>query len=134
MTPDLAPLYALLDARPHPVEVLAAGEPTHGEPAFQTLRNHLLAGLAGRGFRSIVLETDRVRGRRVDAYVRDGADDDLDAVLTDGFSHGWGAFAGNRELVAWLREHNAAVAPDERIAFHGFDAATEIDSAPSPGP
>ncbi|MDP9795474.1 hypothetical protein J2S43_003986 [Catenuloplanes nepalensis] len=134
MTFELSPLHALLDARPTPVEVLALGEPNHGEPAFQTLRNEVLAALAGRGFRSIALETDRVRARLVDDYVRGGAEADLDTVLADGFSHGWGAFAGNRELVTWLREHNAQVPPEERIAFHGFDAATEVDSAPSPRP
>ncbi|MDR7274814.1 DUF6194 family protein [Catenuloplanes atrovinosus] len=134
MTFGFSPLYALLDARPAPVEVLACGEPTHGEPAFQTLRNELLSGLAARGFRSVALETDRLRARLVDAYVRLRTDADLETVLADGFSHGWGAFPGNRELVVRLREHNHGLPPEERIAFHGFDAPTEVDSAPSPLP
>lgn len=134
MTSEFSPLFALLDARPATPEVLAVGEPTHAEPAFLTYRNTLLAALAGRGFRSIALETDRFRARRVDAYVRELADDDLDAVLAEGFSHGWGGHAGNRELVEWLRTHNASLAPEERIAFHGFDAPLEVSSAPSPGP
>ncbi|WP_033337423.1 DUF6194 family protein [Catenuloplanes japonicus] len=134
MTSEFSPLFALLDARPVTPEVLAVGEPTHAEPATLTYRNDLLAALAGRGFRSVALETDRFRARRVDAFVRLHADDDLDAVLAEGFSHGWGAHAGNRELVEWLRARNAAVEPGERIAFHGFDAPLEVASAPSPGP
>ncbi|GAB7038662.1 MULTISPECIES: DUF6194 family protein [Catenuloplanes] len=134
MTFDLAPLLALLDTRPTPVEVLAIGEPHHGEPAFQTLRNEVLLAVAARGFRSIALETDRVRARLVDDHVRGAADTDLDTVLADGFSHGWGTVTGNRDLVVRLREHNASVAPADRISFHGFDAPTEVDSAPSPRP
>jgi hypothetical protein len=134
MTSEFARLFDLLDARPTPTEVLAVGEPTHGEPAFLTYRNDLLAALAGRGYRSVALETDRFRAERVDAYVRALADDDLDTVLAEGFSHGWGGHTGNRELVVQLRAHNAAVAPGDRIAFHGFDTPLEVSTAPSPGP
>lgn len=132
MTFDFSPLFALLDTRPAPLEILAVGEPNHGEPAFQALRNDLLFAAAAHGVRSIALETDRVRARLVDDYVRGEAETDLETVLADGFSHGWGAFTGNRDLLVRLREHNASVAPEDRIAFHGFDAPTEVDSAPSP--
>ncbi|MEU8764305.1 erythromycin esterase family protein [Streptomyces sp. NPDC048659] len=111
--------------------LLGLGEPSHQEPAFGRLRNVLLASLAGRGFRSVALETDRVAALRVDAYVR-GGDDDLDAVMAEGFSHGFGALDANRELVAWMRAHNAERPPAERLAFHGFDLPTENYSAPSP--
>ncbi|GAA3455137.1 erythromycin esterase family protein [Dactylosporangium matsuzakiense] len=112
-------------------ELLAFGEPVHAEPAFRHRRNAMLAELAGRGFRSIVLEVDRVAALVVDDYVREGVGE-LESVLAAGFSHGWGAFAGNRELVVWLREYNSTRDAPDRIAFHGFDAPMENMSAPSP--
>jgi erythromycin esterase-like protein len=112
-------------------ELLAIGEPTHLEPAFATVRNKLLVELAEQGFRSIVLETDRVAALVVDDFVRRGAGS-LDAVMSDGFSHGFGELAGNRELIAWMRDHNEGRAEDEQLACYGFDIPTEMVSAPSP--
>ena len=51
--------------------------------------------------------------------------------LTTGISHGWGAHPASRELVDWLRAHNDKLPAGERIAFHGFDAPTEITGAPA---
>ncbi|MBO1420309.1 erythromycin esterase family protein [Streptomyces sp. FH025] len=112
-------------------ELLALGEPTHQEPAFGLVRNELFARLVGHGFRSIALETDRVAALAVNRYVQGGAGT-LDAVLSEGFSHGFGAHQGNRQLVAWMREFNRDRAPGERLALHGFDAPTENTTAPSP--
>jgi len=122
-------LQSLIAARrPH---LLAIGEPYHGEPAFPRLRNRILETLAGHGFRSIAIESDRAAGLAVDDYVQ-GRRDEVD--LTTGISHGWGAHPASRELIDWLRAHNEKLPPDERVAFHGFDAPTEITGAPSPGP
>lgn len=115
------------------MEVLALGEPTHGEPAFPRLRNQIFEQLAARGFRSIAVESDRIAGHAVDAYVR-GASETLDDVLSKGFSHGLGALAANRELLEWMRAYNQSVPHGERLTFHGFDAPLEMTSAPSPGP
>jgi erythromycin esterase-like protein len=117
------------------VELLALGEPTHGEAGFLRARNELLAALVERGFRSIALETDRIRALAVDDHVR-GPDVSLDVstgeVVAVGFSHGFGALPANRDLVEWLRDHNAARPDDEQVSFHGFDAPMETTSAPSP--
>ena len=122
-------LQSLLSARrPH---LLAIGEPYHGEPAFPRLRNRILETLAGHGFRSIAIESDRAAALAVDDYVQ-GRCDEVD--LTTGISHGWGTHPATRELIDWLRAHNEDLPPAERIAFHGFDAPTEITGAPSPGP
>ncbi|MEU4247738.1 erythromycin esterase family protein [Amycolatopsis sp. NPDC026612] len=93
-------------------ELLALGEPTHFEPACAWLRNDLFAQLAAHGFRSIALETDRV------------------AALDGGFSHGLGEVDANRQLLAWLRQYNESAG--EPLTWHGFDAPTEMFSAPSP--
>ncbi|MEC3980576.1 erythromycin esterase family protein [Amycolatopsis sp. H20-H5] len=111
--------------------LLALGEPTHQEPAFGWVRNELFGQLAALGFRSIALETDRVAALMVNDFVQDGVGT-LDAVLREGFSHGWGDLDPNRQLVAWMREYNESRTPEERLAFHGFDAQMENTSAPSP--
>ncbi|MEV6647190.1 erythromycin esterase family protein [Amycolatopsis sp. NPDC051371] len=101
-----------MDITDFTAELLALGEPTHFEPAFARIRNELFAQLTAHGFRSIALETDRV------------------AALDGGFSHGFGEVDANRQLLAWLHEYNETA--DEPLTFHGFDAPTEMFSAPSP--
>ncbi|WP_433791402.1 DUF6194 family protein [Actinoplanes sp. CA-252034] len=122
-------LRSLISAR-RP-RLLALGEPYHGEPAFPGLRNRILETLIGEGFRSIAIESDRAAALAVDDYVQ-GLRDDLD--LSTGISHGWGEHPATRDLIDLLRAHNAARPPSDRVAFHGFDAPTEIEAAPSPGP
>ncbi|GGL19382.1 erythromycin esterase family protein [Nocardia jinanensis] len=114
-----------------PADLLGFGEPTHLEPAFAWTRNDLFAELAGRGYRSIALETDRVAALVVNDYVQHGVGT-LDEAMAKGFSHGFGEPAANRGLVSWMREYNENRPPAEKLAFHGFDAATETMSAPSP--
>ncbi|RDI52696.1 erythromycin esterase family protein [Nocardia mexicana] len=116
-----------------PCALLALGEPAHPtqEPAFGPIRNELFASLAGQGFRSIALETDRIAALAVNDFVQGGAGT-LDAAMSEGFSHGFGDLEANRGLVAWMREHNEGRPAAERLAFHGFDAPTENTSAPSP--
>ncbi|MFI6026033.1 erythromycin esterase family protein [Amycolatopsis magusensis] len=115
------------------VDVLAFGEPTHQEPAFARVRNDLFAQLAGLGFRSIAMETDRVAALAVNAYVQEGAGT-LDEVMGSGFTHGFGELDANRQLITWMREYNADRPAADRLAFHGFDAQMETISAPSPRP
>jgi len=116
---------------PEPPTLLGLGEPTHGIKEFPLLRNELLAHLATRGYRSIALETDFFAACIVDDYVS-GAPTSLDTALAEGFSHSFGNVPGNRELLEWLRAHNAGKAPRDRIRFYGFDAPTEFAAAPSP--
>ncbi|MFE1881308.1 erythromycin esterase family protein [Streptomyces diastatochromogenes] len=112
-------------------DLLALGEPTHQEPAFGWVRNELFVQLVERGFRSIALETDRVAALDVNEFVQGGAGS-LDTVLREGFSHDFGDLEPNRQLIAWMREHNRNRPAEERLAFHGFDTPTENHSAPSP--
>jgi erythromycin esterase-like protein len=111
-------------------ELLGLGEPTHLEPAFASARNDLFVQLVDRGFRSIALETDRVTALAVTDFAHDGVGN-LDTVMSEGFSFGFGKDA-NRQLVVWMREYNESRPPEERLAFHGFDAEMENMSAPSP--
>lgn len=128
---DAASILRLFPARPR---VLALGEPTHGEDDLLDLRNELFRQLVeGEDYRTIAIESDCLRGLIVDDYVTTGAGD-LDDVLERGFSHGFGACAGNRELVRWMRAYNEGRPAPEHLRFAGFDGPLEISGAASPRP
>jgi erythromycin esterase-like protein len=124
-----AAIMGLLPARPR---LLALGEPTHGEEVLLGVRNDLFRQLVEQErYRAITIESDCMMGLVVDDYVTSGAGT-LDEVMARGFSHGWGAFAGNRELVRWMRAYNDGRPASQRLRFAGFDGPLEITGAASP--
>ncbi|MFE7620011.1 erythromycin esterase family protein [Streptomyces sp. NPDC057496] len=126
---EAAAIMRLLPNRPR---MLALGEPTHDEDTLLDLRNELFRQLVEQeGYRTVTVESDCVRGLVVDDYVTSGTGV-LDEVMEHGFSHGWGAHAGNRELVRWMRAHNDGRPASEQVRFAGFDGPLEITAAESP--
>ncbi|MEV6504696.1 erythromycin esterase family protein [Streptomyces sp. NPDC051642] len=126
---DPAAVMRLLPTRPR---LLALGEPTHGEDVLLDIRNELFRHLVEQeGYRTIALESDCLMGLVVDDHVTSGTGT-LDEVMEHGFSHGWGAFAANRELVRWMRAFNDGRPESERVRFAGFDGPLEITGAASP--
>ncbi|MEV0026269.1 erythromycin esterase family protein [Streptomyces atroolivaceus] len=126
---EAAAVMRLLPARPR---LLALGEPTHGEDTLLDLRNQLFRQLVEQeGFRTIAIESDCVMGLVVDDYVTSGKGT-LDQVMEQGFSHGWGAYGANRDLVRWMRAYNDGRPASERLRFAGFDGPVEITAAASP--
>lgn len=102
--------------------IVLLGEASHGTSEFYEMREIISRELiAKKGFNFVAIEGDWPDAARVDAYVRD-----LKGPASD-----WTAFArfptwmwrNNevRNFVDWLREHNAAMEPDKRAAFHGLD-------------
>ncbi|MGW2769685.1 erythromycin esterase family protein [Streptomyces sp. NPDC001275] len=126
---EAAAVIRLLPARPR---LLALGEPTHGEDALLALRNELFQELVEQeGYRTIAIESDCLKGLVVDDHVTSGTGT-LDDTMERGFSHGWGTFAANRELVRWMRAYNDGRPESERLRFTGFDGPLEITGAASP--
>ncbi|MGW4890856.1 erythromycin esterase family protein [Kitasatospora sp. NPDC004240] len=116
------------------IRLLGLGEPTHGVEAFLDLRNELFRHLVEHeGYRSIAIESDCLAALTADAYVAGGAGS-LDEAMSRGFSHGFGAAAGNRELLRWMRGHNEGRPAEERLRFYGIDGPLEMTGAASPGP
>lgn len=127
---DAATVLGLLPAGPP--RLLALGEPTHGQDALLRLRNDLFRQLVEQEcYRTITIESDCLMGLVVDDYVTSGTGR-LDEVMTRGFSHEWGAYPGNRELVRWMRTHNDGRPASEQVRFAGFDGPLEITAAASP--
>ncbi|GHG02864.1 erythromycin esterase [Deinococcus piscis] len=125
-------LRQFLASLPTPPRLLALGEPTHGVQAFPRWRNRIFQVLVQEhAFRSIALESDVLAGLKVNDYAL-GGPGTLDNVMSTGLSHGFGAYAANRELVAWLREYNAGRPEAEQVRFYGFDAPMESMWAASP--
>lgn len=129
---DATGVMKLLRARP---QVLALGEPTHGEETLLDLRNELFQQLVEQeGYRTIAIESDCLAGLVVDDYVTSGKGT-LDQAMERGFSHpdlGLGASAANRELVRWIRAFNDGRPASEQVRFAGFDGPLEITHAASP--
>lgn len=126
---DASTVMKLLPTRP---QLLALGEPTHGDEVLLELRNDLFRELVEQeSYRTITIESDCMMGQIVDDYVT-GGPGSLDEVMARGFSHGFGAFPGNRELVSWMRAYNDGRPASEQLRFAGFDGPLEISGAASP--
>lgn len=122
-------VMGLLSSRP---QLLALGEPTHGEEVLLDVRNELFVQLVEQeGYRTIAIESDCMRGLVVDDYVTSGRGS-LDEVMERGFSHGFGECEGNRELVRWMCEYNEGRPACEQVRFAGVDGPMEITGAASP--
>lgn len=126
---DAAAVLGLLSSPP---QLLALGEPTHGEDALLELRNDLFRQLVEQErYRTIAIESDCMMGLVVNDYVVSGTGT-LDDVMAHGFSHGFGESAANRELVRWMRAYNDGRADSEQVRFAGFDGPLEMSGAASP--
>ncbi len=117
------------------VKVLGFGEGLHGGEEILQLRNRLFQRLvAEHGYSAIAIESSFPRGRAVNEYVAGRGPASYEAVQETGFSHDFGRLEANRELVEWMRRHNADPTHRIKLRFYGFDSPTEATSTDSPGP
>ncbi|MEV5410050.1 erythromycin esterase family protein [Thermopolyspora sp. NPDC052614] len=124
---DGTAVSAFLRRRPAKPLLLGLGEARHFVGELGEARNEIFRHLVEHeGYRAFAIESDCLAGLVVDEYVTGGAGA-LDDVMERGFSHGFGASAANRELVRWMRAHNAE--HDDKIRFYGFDGPLEYWAA-----
>lgn len=115
------------------LQVLGLGEPFHGGRDILKFRNLLFFYLVERhGFRSIAIESSFSRGVKVQEYMGGQATVGYDDISETGFSHGFGHFPENRELVEWMKAYNENPSNKEKLRFYGFDAPTEMTMTDSP--
>jgi erythromycin esterase-like protein len=124
----------LVEALSQSVELLGLGETLHGGQELLVLRNRTFQRLVqSHGFTAIAIESSFPRGHSVNDYVAGrGAAKSFEDVRDKGFSHGFGAADTSRELVEWMRRHNADSPPHTQLRFYGFDSATEMSGPESP--
>lgn len=103
-------------------EVVLIGEASHGTSEFYKIRNLITRELiTKKNFNVVAIEGDWPDAARIDHFVRH-----FETPPSE-----WTAFArfptwmwrnnDVREFVDWLRLHNTAIPPGNRIAFHGLD-------------
>ena len=115
------------------VQLLGLGEPIHGIEEPFVLRNAMFRRLVDHhGFTAIAMETSFPRGLLVNDYVHRHVAETFDQVRNAGFSHGFGKPSATRELIDWIRNHNAAMSADRQLNFYGFDGPMEMTHTDSP--
>src|SRR5437763_5922264 len=104
------------------VELLGFGEALHGAEDILILRNRLFQRLVeAHGYSAIAFESSFPRARVVNEYVAGRGPPSYEAVQDSGFGHGFGRLDANRELVEWMRRHNADPSHRVKLRFYGFD-------------
>jgi erythromycin esterase len=85
------------------------------------------------GFTAIALETGVAEAGSVQAFVSGGAGE-VDQVVRDGFTYGFGTYEENRALVRWIRNYNADVAHTRKVRFYGIDISLGGPRTATPTP
>jgi erythromycin esterase-like protein len=101
------------------------GEATHGTHEFYRERALITRRLIEeKGFNAVVLEADWPHAYRVGEYVRgEGAEASAEQVLAGfkRFPRWMWRNADFRDLVEWLRSHNASRTPEAHVGVYGMD-------------
>jgi erythromycin esterase len=131
--PDFnAAVDKVIDSLGDTVELLGFGEALHGGEELLVLRNQIFQRLVeAYGYSAIAIESSFPRGPIVNEYVLGHGPASYEAVQDTGFSHEFGKFEANRELVEWMRHYNADPAHQMKLQFYGFDSPTDM-AADSP--
>jgi erythromycin esterase len=126
--PDFnAAVDTVIDSLGNAVALLGFGEALHGGEELLVLRNQLFQRLVeAHGYSAIAIESSFPRGSLVNDYVLGHGPASYEALQETGFSHGFGTFEANRELVEWMRHYNADPAHPTQLQFYGFDSPTDI--------
>src|SRR5690242_1290608 len=126
--PDFnAAVDTVIGALSDEVALLGFGEALHGGEELLVLRNQLFQHLVeAYGYSAIAIESSFPRGPIINEYVLGRGPASYEALQDTGFSHGFGKFEANRELVEWMRHYNADPAHPTKLQFYGFDSPTDI--------
>jgi erythromycin esterase len=126
--PDFnAAVDTVIDSLGDAIALLGFGEALHGGEELLVLRNQLFQRLVeAHGYSAIAFESSFPRGTIVNEYVLGRGPASYEEVQDTGWSHDFGKFAANRELVEWMRQYNADPAHQRKLQFYGFDSPTDM--------
>lgn len=112
---------AIVESLDASVELLGFGEALHGSEEILVVRNRVFQRLVGaHEYRAVVIEVTSPQARAMNDYVL-GVRDADDAAVQEWFGAGFGRLDANRELIEWMRAHNADPAHTLKLHFYGFD-------------
>jgi protein-L-isoaspartate(D-aspartate) O-methyltransferase len=115
---DLAPLLGRIGK----ARVVLIGEASHGTSEFYRMRARITRELIERkGFSFVAIEGDWPDAAHVDHYVRHAETPPSEWTAFARFPTWMWRNGETREFVDWLRAHNAARQPAQRVAFRGLD-------------
>src|SRR5690606_13347577 len=119
---DRARTGALLE-RIGNARVVLLGEATHGTSEFYRMRQKITRALIEeRGIRIVAIEADWPDADRIDEWVRDRPE--RPAGVLEAFARFPSWMWRNHEVlhfVTWLRDYNASLDPEDRVAVRGLD-------------
>ena len=122
--PDSSGVGPMLEAMGDP-KVVLIGEATHGTHEFYKVRADLTRALIEQhGFNIVAAEADWPDAYRVNRWVRGMSDDPgAEAALADFTRFPRWMWRNDVvvEFATWLREHNRARSPKQRVGFYGLD-------------
>lgn len=114
--------WAFLDTLVDDKRLVLFGESGHGMQQALVLRNQVFEHLVQtHGFTAIALETGFEDGMEVNDYVsgkRERDDTTVAKVFSFMSPRRWDA---NRQLIEWMRDYNARVAPAKALRFYGIE-------------
>ncbi len=118
---DELPLDGLL-SRIGDRRIVLLGEASHGTSEFYRARQRITQALIEeKGFDFVAIEGDWPDAARVDHYVRHAEYPPSEWTAFARFPTWMWRNEEVRAFVDWLREHNAGLDPERRVAFHGLD-------------
>jgi erythromycin esterase-like protein len=127
-TADLDPLLRLAQGR----SFVLLGEATHGTHEFYELRARITRRLVDeQGFDAVVVEGDWPDTLHLDAYVRGGNEESIDAAFAAYARFPTWLWANRpvKAFVEWLRGFNASRLASDRVGFYGLDLYSLYRSA-----
>lgn len=114
------------------LDLFGITEPLHGGQNFLLLRNQLFQYLVeSYGFVAIAIESSYTNSLIINEFIH-GKNFDLHTLKNDGFSHGFGNYTSNIDLIEWMRNYNCLEAHHVKLNFYGIDAITQSYFTPSP--
>jgi protein-L-isoaspartate(D-aspartate) O-methyltransferase len=122
---DVNPLLGRIgDAR-----VVLIGEASHGTSEFYRMRARISRALIEKKqFNFVAIEGDWPDAARIDHFVRHREYKPSEWVAFARFPTWMWRNNEVREFVDWLRNYNASLKPESRVAFHGLDLYSMYDS------
>lgn len=129
-----AELKLLADASKK-AKIVLLGEASHGTSEYYTVRAAFSKKMIQEhDFRFIAVEGDWPSCYEVNRFIKhELAEESLDQVM-EAFNRWPSWMWANeevKELVKWLREHNASLAPEQRVGFYGLDVYSLWESMES---